>query len=580
MAMDRLSRRTLLRLTGALGVGALVAPGLAACSGGSPTPQAGGGGGGGAYTPGSSALKVQLGPEITGVKYPDGYVGPKAREFEKFGDGTTEYRVLVREFADINYETNEFTNWLEEKTGVKVKYEVVPIGADGATKINAMIASGDLPDAFLAGPVWMGGFTRSQLYVYGQQGLFLGLDKLVDENAPQLLENFKNVPGLREYFTAPNGVMYAFPADNQCFHCASSGSRTFISKSWMQAVGATSHPKTLDDFEAMLVEMKGAKGEAPYTGSQDSRPVWMVYNAYLNTGTDWLVRDGDKIVFTPTTDTFREAVIRINKMTAAGLIDRNGFTQTGDQLKRLTMAAGGSKAGVVSASSQYALDNINFDNPNAPWLDFEVLTPATGPSGKAVVPWSYDVGGVVGMVLTNTAKNPDILVRWADAQVHLTGTLSMKWGVQGKGWDWATDEKGIDGRQAIYKHLDSTTKNQGSQEQGPYTLMRDVRHGEAIDATKSVEPALYDAGKLCEPFASPEAEFFTTPYFDETQANVIAEVQANVTSALNQNLAQLYTGAADPSTDAGWKTLQDALAAAGLPEYLKVLTDADKVTKR
>ena len=48
------------------------------------------------YEPGSAELTVQLGPEIEGVLYPEDYEGPRARELEPFGDGTTEFRILGR----------------------------------------------------------------------------------------------------------------------------------------------------------------------------------------------------------------------------------------------------------------------------------------------------------------------------------------------------------------------------------------------------------------------------------------------------------------------------------------------------
>lgn len=581
MITPHITRRALFGTLGAASAAAAIG-GLSGCS--SSNAPDGGSGGANGYKPGSASLKVQLGKEIPGVKYPDGYIGPVAREIEKFGDGNTEIRILVRQEAGLDYPKNKFTQWLEKTTGVKVKFDVVPMGADGATKINAMIASGDVPDAFLAGPVWMGGFTRSQLYAYGQQGLFLPLDKLIDEYAPNALENFNLVPGLREQYTAPNGVMYALPSLNQCYHCRSSNSRMWISKTWMKKLGVTKQPETLDDLEALMGEMKGFG--IPVSGTKTLFPIAPWLNAYLNTGTNWssdtnwLLRKDGKVTHAVTLPKLRDAVIRISEQVNRGLIDKNSFTQTEDQMKRLTMAKGESKVGIVSGLSQGAFDNINYDDPNGRWLDFEVLRPVTGPDGKAYVPWDYTLGGAVGMVITNKAKDPQTVIQWGDAQLSLLGTLSMKWGVRGEGWDWATTEKGIDGRQAIYKHLDTKTKNQSWVEEGPYTLMRDVRHAEAINPAKSVEPALYDAGKLYETFASPKEEYFSTPFFNEEQANQIAEVQANVTSATNEGLVAFFTGSRDPSNQGDWDAFQQALKSAGLDTYLKVLTEADAATSK
>ena len=59
---------------------------------------------------------------------------------------------------------------------MNIKFQtVVTVGPDGSqdmTKVNAMLAAGDLPDAFMGIP-----FTRDQLSLYGQQGAFIPLDE-------------------------------------------------------------------------------------------------------------------------------------------------------------------------------------------------------------------------------------------------------------------------------------------------------------------------------------------------------------------------------------------------------------------
>src|SRR5699024_4684820 len=147
------------------------------------------------------------------------------------------FNILARSETELDLETNVHSLFLEEKTGVKVSYSTVPQGTEGVPKVNAIIASGDLPDAFLLGPEWMGGFSKSELYVYGEQGLFQPHDQLIDENAPQLLEIFEQNPDMRAAWTAPNGAMHAIPQLNQCYHCASSEARTWVHRPLLEAVG-------------------------------------------------------------------------------------------------------------------------------------------------------------------------------------------------------------------------------------------------------------------------------------------------------------------------------------------------------
>ncbi len=81
----KLSRRSLLMWAG---VGAVGAPLLAACGGN----DGGGGGGGG---PAEGVDSIELGADLDGPVYKDGYIGPRAREYSAFGDGETVFKVVV-----------------------------------------------------------------------------------------------------------------------------------------------------------------------------------------------------------------------------------------------------------------------------------------------------------------------------------------------------------------------------------------------------------------------------------------------------------------------------------------------------
>src|SRR5699024_6906524 len=74
-----------------------------------------------------------------------------------------------------NFETNEFTKWYEEKTGVKVNWEVVP--EEGVEEqLNLILTSGDYPDVIMDMPV-----TTSQMRIYGEKGVFLSLNNLIED---------------------------------------------------------------------------------------------------------------------------------------------------------------------------------------------------------------------------------------------------------------------------------------------------------------------------------------------------------------------------------------------------------------
>ena len=570
---QHISRRSLLA-----GVGGVAAAAVAGCGGGGGAKPSNGGATS-SYTAGSASLKVQLGKEIEGVLYPEGYIGPKAREFTPFSDGSTTFRVVGRQFPDFDLATNAFSNHLEQATGMKVDYETIPPGDDGAPKLNAIITSGDLPDAFMTGPKWMGGFSRSQLWAYGRQGLFMDLNQLVDEYMPEMLELFKNYPKLREVMTTPDGTLFALPAVNQCYHCKSAPSRTWIHTPIAEEFGvaATNGVETIDDFEKLLRDIKAAHPDVtPLSGFQDQPPIALVCAAFCNMGFENLRRVDGKPFYTPLDEKFRDAMAFMNKLVKDGLTNEAAFTQTKDQLTRLGMDPEGSKVGLVAGQSQGDFTTVDLNDPNSRHRQFVPFKPFKGPDGKTIIGWSYDPGAVVGLIIPTGAQKPEEIAQWADYQLGLVSTLNMRLGPDNN-WAWATEgEKGIDERQAIYKVTTPAPKNGNWWEWCTYNLVLDVRHGEAVDDATSIEPELYRAGKMYEPFAMKEEEFFLEPFFDETQAAEIGELRTNIDNAYKQGMTNLALGNLDPEKDADWETYKSSLEAAGVPRYLEILEAADK----
>src|SRR6476620_8411841 len=95
-----LSRRSL--IAGALGLTAATAGGglLSACSSSSSA-------GGAAAGAGQAAPSVTLGPKLTTVQYPEGYVGPVARELKPITSEKVTFKIVVPQDVTIgDWKTN------------------------------------------------------------------------------------------------------------------------------------------------------------------------------------------------------------------------------------------------------------------------------------------------------------------------------------------------------------------------------------------------------------------------------------------------------------------------------------------
>ncbi len=189
-----LSRRGFIRGGAAVGVAAAAAvPTLAGC------------GAKGGSNLSSAGKPVKGGPKTTrnpAPHYPPDYVGPIA-SFK--GPITTErarLKVVVSQDPVVgDWKINHFSKWYAKRTNVDIDWQVIAAGtgdqSDLITKVNAIIASGDLPDVFMTG------FTPSQLALFGQdQRLFIPLDKYIDDYGVETKRLLKEFPVAKQVCTA------------------------------------------------------------------------------------------------------------------------------------------------------------------------------------------------------------------------------------------------------------------------------------------------------------------------------------------------------------------------------------------
>lgn len=441
---DGLSRRSL--LTGVLGLSAATTGGglLSGCSGSS---NAGTG-----EAAAKAAPSVTLGPKRTGVLYPEGYVGPVARDLKPITTEKVSFKVVVPQDVTIgDWSTNKFTKWLEQQTGIHIEFQQIGGTEDDIkTKVNAMIAAGDIPDAFMGVS-----FSRSQLYLYGQQGLFHDVSGQIDAYALNLQQAMKDYPDARKLVQAPDKKIYSFPNFNDCYHCRASNGRSFINTDWVKQVGLEI-PKTTDEFRELLrafkkADVAGNGKTIPFCGYKDAPLDTYFMNAFLyNPGDPWLVVNDGKVEANYTKDEWRDGLKYLNGLYAEGLLNKDVFTADEDQMARYGNSPG--KPIIGGARSYYWGGFLDIDqtDPNARWRKYLAIPPLEGPNGIRYAAWNYLSVGVevAKLVITKKCARPELLVQWADYQMELEAIMR---GYAGPDFQWAKKgELGINGKQAVY----------------------------------------------------------------------------------------------------------------------------------
>ena len=163
-------------------------------------------------------------------------------------------------------DTNLFTKELEELTNVHITWQTCT--EDGLDeKRNILFASGDYPDVLLSA-----GITKEEQMMYGEQGVLIPLNDLIDKYSVEFKKLLEEIDWLRPAITAPDGNIYALPQINEAYH-VTMGQKLWINTTWLEKLNLDM-PTTTEEFEEVLKAFKtqdpngnGVADEIPLSGA-------------------------------------------------------------------------------------------------------------------------------------------------------------------------------------------------------------------------------------------------------------------------------------------------------------------------
>ena len=220
--------------------------------------------------------------------------------------------------ANWDVETNWFTEYYEELTNIHVNFEMV-VGdpAQRAQAVNLKLASAQYPDIFSKCML-----SRSQQVMYGTNGVFIPLNDLIDQYAPNIKKMFDDNPHIREQITAPDGNIYGLP-DVVYFVHGTSPSKMWMNGKWLEQLDIEA-PATTEEFYDALVAIRdgdpngnGLKDEVPLVTQGLDIAFLMnsfVYFDMVNNRPSFTMLDGDEIKFVGAMDEYREGLRYIAKL--------------------------------------------------------------------------------------------------------------------------------------------------------------------------------------------------------------------------------------------------------------------------
>jgi putative aldouronate transport system substrate-binding protein len=500
-------------------------------------------------------------------------------------DKTMTLRMFAPQYPTIeDMETNTYTKWLEEQTNIHIEWDLVPNEALNDRK-QLMLASGDYPEVILHGNL-----TPDEQMRYGKQGVFLPLNDLIDQYAPNVKKAMEELDYLERSITAPDGNIYSIPMVNECFHCTYPN-KYWLNKTWLDNLGLDI-PTTTDELYTVLKAFKeedpngnGKTDEIPLTAATEDTmwggnfAVYLMNPFIYNDGDTYLTVQDDKVSLAANTDEWKEGLRFMNKLYSEGLIDMGAFTQNADAVNQLANQEQDNIMGsLTTALLSYALSP---DDSTPRHKDYVTVPPLKGPSGvqQANVQSSVTSGQ---FALTNKATEEQQIaaIRLVDFLFTEESILLQELGPEGMGWRKAKEgELDFDGKQAKYTRLPveaAQTHNNGWEQIGPSLRTFEYR----ASFTAPVDPLSADGygtrlhqetKNNYEPYATTVA-YPTGVFINLENASEAAQLKTTIADYIETNLAQFVTGTQDIDKD--WDSYIKGFEGLQVERYLEIYQEA------
>lgn len=478
----------------------------------------------------------------------------------------------------IDYDTNLFTKWMQDKTNIKMEFQQIP-SAQKEQKITLLLASGDYPEVFINSAI-----TPAQETKYGtSEKIFLPLGDLIAKDAPNFGKALDLYPGLRGYITSPDGKIYSLPEVNECYHCTMSD-KFWINQNWLDKLGLKT-PTTIQQFQDVMTAFKnqdpngnGKKDEIPMTGADDDwfRLFPYLMDPFILVGDDPLTliedRSTGKLVATFMQPAFRDGLTWINGLFKQGLIYGTSFTQNRDQIRSLA-AQPSELLGGITVGGLLGVLNPN-DLPDR-YRHYAALAPLQGPGGRQTALYDYIPFQTGNFVITDKAKSPEAAIRWVDAYYTTEGELHGYYGQENVQWKYASKgEVGLTGEPAIYDVLVPFT-----QEPHNYNWFyhfyapKKFWFGQAISpdldpyTAAGLEKLLYQETKQkYEPYVSAKYAMVPPLRLNTDELQKMETVSVELKNYVSNAIVQFITGDMNIATD--WDKYIAGLKNVGVDAYL------------
>lgn len=358
---------------------------------------------------------------------------------------------MYKSINDVEPEDPNENVWMQKAiadTGLSIEWITAP-ESSSAERIQMMLASNDLPDAF-----W-NGIDRSHLLQYINYDIFMPVDDLVENYMPNLQDIYNKRPDYLAMSYAPNGKLYGFPRVEEMKGLVMTPGPVYLYKPWLDQLGLDV-PATLDETIAMMYAIKDA-GDLNGNGIDDEYALswdyaegwdhifgWFsgcygvmdVQTGYQVEG-NHLLLNGEKLEYAAASEGFQKTALLFHQFYKDGLLNPDSFAPkaTGSSLHAQKLQ---NELPMVAMFQSWGTDG-RITNPEVQ-NGYISMPRIQGPNGKSgyVRNNSELFSTTLGMITTE-CENPELIARFVDYCMVPENSVTLNWGAEGVVYEQASD---------------------------------------------------------------------------------------------------------------------------------------------
>ncbi|WP_168735614.1 extracellular solute-binding protein [Cohnella fermenti] len=436
---------------------------------------------------------------------------------------------LMGEKAPIHgpWDQMYFFQEMEKKTNIHFEFDT-PARESYKERKNLAFASGEYPDLFFGGQL----DTADEIN-YGQQGILIPLEDLIEEYAPNLKKFLEENPDVKRSITTTDGHIYALPNVNTVPRDLVM--KPWINGEWLANLNISTLPATTDDLLELLRAFRdgdpnqnGEKDEIPLSAPSMTnlrKPLLAAFGLLSNSIE---VKD-DKIVFSPIESNYQQYLKYMNVLFNEKLLDSELFSQTTQQF---TAKGKSDRIGVfVHAAPHLVLDISdpadNAKHPALPVLTSEVNSEKVYPLNSSITRGTF--------AITKKNKYPEATMRWVD---YFYSPEGSNFAMVGDSWQW----KDADQTQWEFVYEgDNKEEYRGKIVPDPGLPLPLVRDNDFLSKEYNLSGAYLN--KVTEEQFLPYAQTaFPLVYFTEEEQDRLNVLNADITTYVEQMEAKFIFG--------------------------------------